>query len=143
MDQLEEIERIICAVEQLESPEAIASEKRNVVDRLAEYCQKDCEAYPLYALTASCDDWDSFEIVRPDIFRSILLEGIGKGCLNPEADYAWEILSLAAAKNDPATFMDDLEEFYHILATATENGNYTALDIMDQIWEPEQIIEED
>lgn len=45
--------------------------------------------------------------------------------------------------NDPEEFMTDMERYYDILATAAEEGNEIALDIMNTIWEPEQIIEED
>lgn len=39
--------------------------------------------------------------------------------------------------------MTDMERYYDILAKAAEEGNEIALDIMNTIWEPEQIIEED
>lgn len=39
--------------------------------------------------------------------------------------------------------MDDMFALYDILATATEYGNELARELMNEIWEPEQIIEED
>lgn len=103
----------------------------------------DVSLYPLAALIMSCDNWDTFEIVRMEQFKKILLKGIEKGCLLHDEDYAWQIMEIAAANNDPTEFMDDMERYYDILATAAEHGNTIALDIMNQIWEPEQIIEED
>lgn len=101
------------------------------------------QLYPLAALLASTDNWQTCEIVRMERFREILLEGIDLGCLAPDMDFSWEILEIAAKNNDPTEFMTDMERYYDILATASEEGNTIALDIMNQIWEPEQIIEED
>lgn len=101
------------------------------------------EAYPLKALLAASNNWSTCTIVRPGIFQQILLEGIDKGCLSPEKHRSWEWMDVAASNNDPSDFMYDMERFYDILATASENGNTIAGEIMDSIWEPEQIIEED
>lgn len=111
------------------------------IDRLIEGGRVDL--YPLKALVASAASGDPWKINDFDLFRKILLEGIDNGCLAPDMDAAWNILDRASESNDPALFMDDTERFYDILATAVEEGNYTALDIMNLIWEPEQIIEED
>lgn len=101
------------------------------------------EAYPLKALLAASNNWSSCLIVREGLFRRILLEGIDKGCLAPGKALSWEWLEVAAVNNDPALFMDDMERYYDLLATAAEDGNTIARDLMDAIWEPEQIIEED
>lgn len=103
----------------------------------------DMELYVLKAILVASNNWSTGEFVRPSFFRDILLEGVDKGCLSPKSDNAWQWLEIAAENNDPAEFMDDMERYYDILATATEAGNQIARDIMDRIWEPEQIIEED
>ena len=84
-----------------------------------------------------------YVIVRPGLFRLVLLEGIGLGCLAPDKTLAWEWMETAAVNNDPATFMDDMDRYYDLLAAAAENGVAEARRLMDRIWEPEQIIEED
>lgn len=101
------------------------------------------ELYVLKAILVASNDWSTGEFVRPSFFRDILLEGIDKGCLSPESNDAWQWLGIAAENNDPTEFMDDMERYYDILATATEAGNEIARDIMNRIWEPEQTIEED
>lgn len=101
------------------------------------------EAYPLKALLFASNNWSKCIIARIGFFQDILLEGIEKGCLEPDKHLAWEWLEAAATNNDPEEFMTDMEHYYDILATAAENGNDIALDIMNTIWEPEQIIEED
>ena len=42
-----------------------------------------------------------------------------------------------------AEMVEDKFELYDLLATEAENGNDAALDLMDEIWPPEQIMEED
>lgn len=101
------------------------------------------DLYVLKVLLAASNNWSTGEIIRPHLFREQLLEGIERGCLAPENTAAWEWLETAAANNDPAEFMDDKERYYDLLATAAENGNEIALGIMNTIWEPERIIEED
>lgn len=101
------------------------------------------ELYPLKALLAASNNWNTYLFVRESIFREILDEGVRKGCLEPQNELAWAWLEVAAVNNDPVLFMDDVEEFYDILATAAESGNLIARDIMNDIWEPENIIEED
>ena len=101
------------------------------------------EAYPLKALLEASNNWATCVIVRPGLFRLVLLEGIGLGCLAPDKTLAWEWMETAAVNNDPATFMDDLDRYYDLLADAAENGVAEARRLMYRIWEPEQIIEED
>ncbi len=101
------------------------------------------EAYPLKALLEASNNWATCVIVRPGLFRLVLLEGIGLGCLAPDKTLAWEWMETAAVNNDPATFMDDMDRYYDLLADAAENGVAEARRLMDRIWEPEQIIEED
>ncbi len=42
-----------------------------------------------------------------------------------------------------AELVEDKFALYDLLADEAEAGNYVALDLMDEIWPPEQIIEED
>ncbi len=44
---------------------------------------------------------------------------------------------------NPEIFMDDTELYYDLLAIGAEEGSDIARDIMNAIWEPENIIEED
>lgn len=101
------------------------------------------ELYPLKALLHASNNWATGVIARQSFYRQILLEGIEQGCLAPENDAAWEWIDVATNVNDPSTFMDDADRWYDILATAVEHGNQVARRVMDIIWEPEQIIEED
>ncbi|MGN0232131.1 MAG: hypothetical protein ACI4A8_07970 [Muribaculaceae bacterium] len=103
----------------------------------------DVEMYPMKALLDASNDWSTFVITRMSHFKAILLEGIEKGCLAPQCDLAWQWLEMAATNNEPTLFVDDMDLYYDLLATAAEEGNSIALDIMNTIWEPEQIIEED
>lgn len=103
----------------------------------------DIGLYVLKAILMASNDWSTGEFVRPSLFRQILLEGIEKGCLTPDYANDWDWLETAAENNDPAEFMDDMDRWYDILASAVECGNEVARDIMNRIWEPEQIIEED
>lgn len=112
-----------------------------LIDALIE--EGDISLYPLKALLASCNNWHSGVIVRTSEFQRILLEGIEHGCLAPDNEEGWDWLLVAAGSNDPTEFMTDMDRYYDILAEATEHGNTIALDIMNTIWEPEQIIEED
>lgn len=124
-------------------PETTEQEKE-VLRLLDEVIKKGMiDAYPLKALLFASNNWSKLLIVRMGFFQDILLEGIEKGCLAPDRHIAWEWLEVASINNDPEEFMLDMDRYYDILATAAENGNEIALDIMDTIWEPEQIIEED
>ncbi len=42
-----------------------------------------------------------------------------------------------------ADLVEDKFALYDLLAAEAEKGNDTALDLMDEIWPPERIIEED
>lgn len=99
--------------------------------------------YPLMALLSASNNWHTLVIVRISLFRDILLEGIEAGALSPEDEDSWAWLMAAAETNDPTDFMTDTERFYNLLSDAMEAGNQDARDIMDMVWEPEQIIEED
>lgn len=101
------------------------------------------QLYVAKALLSSSKDWYYGEITDLDHFKAVLKEGIDKGCLAPDKSIAWEWMNVAATNNDPQYFMDDMDLYYDLLACAAENGEDYALDIMDMIWEPEQIIEED
>ena len=99
--------------------------------------------YPLKAILMTCDKWHLLTIVRENLFREILAEGIDKGALGPDDDEGWEWLRAAACQNDPAIFMTDMDRYYDLLMTAVEEGNQDAREIMDLIWEPENCQEED
>lgn len=103
------------------------------------------DAYPMRALLEATNNWATLVIVRPTLFQLLLREGVDLGCLGPEEhDEAWEWMQIAAEHNDPTDFLDDdMEQYYDLLMTATEHGNDIAHDLMDRIWEPENIIEED
>lgn len=99
--------------------------------------------YPLMALLSASNNWQTPVIVRMSQFRDILLEGIEAGSLSPEDEDGWAWLMEAAEINDPSDFMTDMERYYNLLSDAMETGNQDAREILDMIWEPEQIIEED
>lgn len=103
----------------------------------------DVGCHVLKALLSSCNNWFSASITRLGQFQEILLEGIDKGALAPDDETGWRWMKAAAETNDPATFITDMDRYYDLLSCAVENGNYDALDVMNAIWEPEQIIEED
>lgn len=103
----------------------------------------DIELYPMKALLAASNDWNTGLVTRMGLYKNILLEGIDKGALVPGNEYAWEWIAAAATNNDPEEFVDDKTLYYDLLSTAAESGIAIALDIMDRIWEPEDIIEED
>lgn len=124
-------------------PETIEDEKLALamLDRLIQ--EGDVEVYALKALLSASNNWSEGIIVRDSQYKEILLEGIEKGCLNPEFGNSWHWLYLAVERNKPYSIMDDLDKFYEILSDAYEKGNEKALEIMNLIWEPEQTIEED
>lgn len=99
--------------------------------------------YPLMALLSASNNWHTTVIVRMSQFRDILLEGIEAGSLSPEDEDSWAWLMAAAEVNNPTDFMTDMERYYNLLSDAMESGNQDAREILDMIWEPEQIIEED
>lgn len=103
------------------------------------------DAYPMKALLSASNNWQSLLIVRPTQFQILLWEGVEAGCLDPDGhDEAWSWLEIAAQHNDPTQFLDnDMERYFDILMTATEHGNDIAHDIMDTIWEPENLIDDD
>lgn len=99
--------------------------------------------YVTDALLSIYNNWGTCEIDNIRFFREKLLKGIERGCLAPDNHYGWEWLEVASRYNDPADFMEDMEMYYEVLDTAAGYGVVEAIDIMDSIWEPEQIIEED
>ena len=119
-------------------------DERKVLDQIgAAIKDGDIELYPMKALLAASNDWNTGLITRMGLYKNILLEGIDKGTLAPGNEYAWEWIGAAATNNDPEEFVDDKTLYYDLLSTAAESGVTIALDIMDRIWEPEDIIEED
>lgn len=120
------------------------TDERKVLDQVnAAIADGDVELYSMNALLAASNDWSTGLITRMGLYKNILLEGIGKGALAPENEYAWEWIGSAATNNDPEEFIDDKTLYYDLLSSAAESGITVALDIMDRIWEPENIIEED
>lgn len=99
--------------------------------------------YVAKALLHAADSWTTCTIVRPDQFRSLLLEGIEEGCLAPDNYTGWDWMEVAAKYNDPTYFMEDMDCYYEVLDSAVRCGVVAAMDIRDTIWEPEQLIEED
>lgn len=119
-------------------------DERKVLDRVsAAIDDGDIELYPMKALLAASNDWNTGLIARMGLYKNILLEGIGHDALAPGNEYAWEWIAAAATNNDPEEFVEDKTLYYDLLSTAAESGISVALDIMNRIWEPEDIIEED
>lgn len=124
-------------------PETAEDEERVLALLDLELEAGDVGSYPLKALLSACNNWHTARIVRLGLFQEILLEGIEKGALAPDDETGWAWLKVVAETNDPETFMTDMDRYYDLLANAVENGNQDARDIMNDIWEPEQIIKED
>ena len=99
--------------------------------------------YVAKALLNLYNDWSTCKISNLSAFQKELFEGIEHGCLTPDNYYGWEWLEVATKYNDPACFMEDMDLYYELLDTAASRGVAEAIDIMNSIWEPEQIIEED
>lgn len=99
--------------------------------------------YVAKALLNIYNDWSTCEISDLSAFRKELFEGIEHGCLAPDNHYSWEWLEVATKYNNPDCFMEDMDLYYEVLDTAASHGVVEAIDIMNSIWEPEQIIEED
>lgn len=123
---------------------ATTSDEQKVLDQVNAAIENgDIELYPMKALLAASNDWSTGLITRMGLYKNILLEGIGKGALAPENEYAWEWIAAAATNNAPEEFVDDKTLYYDLLSTAAESGLTLAQDILNRIWEPENIIEED
>ena len=99
--------------------------------------------YVAKALLNLYNDWSTCKISDLYTFHKELLEGIEHSCLAPDNCYGWEWLEVAAKYNNPASFMEDMDLYYELLDSAASHGVVEAIDIMNSIWEPEQIIEED
>lgn len=99
--------------------------------------------YVAKALLSEYSDWGSARIDNIDAFQKELLDGIKLGCLAPDNYFGWEWMEVIARNNDPETFLEDMELYYDLLSTAAEHGVVEAIDLMNSIWEPEDIIEED
>lgn len=91
------------------------------------------ELYPLKALLSASNNWSTYTIVRMGQFRDILLEGIARGCLAPENEYAWHVMNIAAANNDPGELIPDAESFGRILDRAAAAGNASANEFRDLV----------
>lgn len=143
LEKLEQVALIHSRSEKSLYPETTEQEQEilDMIDKMID--EGVIELYPLKALLEASNNWNTCLIVRISFFKETLLEGIEKGCLAPEMENAWAWMEVAAENNDPVEFMDDVDLYYDILATAAEEGNMIARDIMNDIWEPENIIEED
>lgn len=120
------------------------ADEQKVLDHIsAAINDGDIKLYPMKALLAASNDWNTGIITRMGLYKNILLHGIFSGALAPENEYAWEWIGAAAMNNDPEEFVDDKTLYYDLLSTAAESGITIALEIMNRIWEPEDIIEED
>lgn len=120
------------------------NDEQEVLNKVNEAIEAgDIELYPMKALLAASNDWNTGLITRMGLYKNILLEGVKRGALSPENEYAWEWIAAAATNNAPEEFVDDKTLYYDLLSTAAESGITVALDIMNRIWEPENIIEED
>lgn len=120
------------------------NDEQEVLNKVNEAIEAgDIELYPMKALLAASNDWNTGLITRMGLYKNILLEGVECGALSPENEYAWEWIGGAATNNNPEEFIDDKTLYYDLLSTAAESGVTIALDIMNRIWEPENIIEED
>ena len=120
------------------------NDEQEVLNKVNEAIEAgDIELYPMKALLAASNDWNTGLITRMGLYKNILLEGVKRGALSLENEYAWEWIGAAATNNDPEEFIDDKTLYYDLLSTAAESGVTIALDIMNRIWEPENIIEED
>lgn len=140
---IDEIIRI-SAIHRKEGWHKTTQREQSVLDAIdALIGQGDVEFYVAKALLHGSNNWSTFLLTRLGLFKDILLEGIDKGALGPECKTAWECMEMAAMNNDPTEFMDDMERYYDVLATAVEGGRTEALDIMNTIWEPENCQEED
>lgn len=120
------------------------NDEQEVLNKVNEAIEAgDIELYPMKALLAASNDWNTGLITRMGLYKNILQEGVERGALSPENEYAWEWIGGAATNNNPEEFIDDKTLYYDLLSTAAESGVTIALDIMNRIWEPENIIEED
>ena len=74
--------------------------ERKVLDQVnAAIADGDVELYPMKALLAASNDWSTGLITRMGLYKNILLEGIGKGALAPENEYAWEWIAATTPKS--------------------------------------------
>ena len=65
--------------------------ERKVLDQVnAAIADGDVELYPMKALLAASNDWNTGLITRMGLYKNILLEGIECGALVPGNEYAWE-----------------------------------------------------
>ena len=63
--------------------------ERKVLDQVnAAIADGDVELYPMKALLTASNDWSTGLITRMGLYKNILLEGIGKGAVAPENEYA-------------------------------------------------------
>lgn len=99
--------------------------------------------YVARALLNIYNNWGTCEISDIKCFQQNLLKGIDKGCLAPDNQIGWEWMEVASKYNDSSVFMEDMDLYYEVLNSAASHGVVEAIDIMNSIWEPEQIIEED
>ena len=95
------------------------------------------------AVLASSNDWSTMRITRNGLFVMMLEEAIDAGALAPDDEESWGWIHQAYFANPDADLMLDYERLYDFLMTAAEAGNELALEILLDIWPPEEEIEED
>ena len=97
--------------------------ERKVLEQInAAIADGDIELYPMKALLAASNDWNTGLITRMGLYKNILLEGIECGALAPGNEYAWEWIGSAATNNDPEEFIDDKTLYYDLLSSAAEES---------------------
>ncbi len=103
--------------------------------------------YMWYALLMCSDDWGSYKLARPEMFIECVDYAVDQGCLTPDDKIGWLVMELACYENDPTDFISDKEQYYNLLSDAQEQGDEEVSEaagkIIDIIWHPENIKEED
>lgn len=89
-------------------PDDIEQQKAGLISNLDNMISIGCNAvYPLKALLAASDNWETCKIVRFDKFRQIIKEGIDKNAFGKRSEKAWNWLEFAMEANDPSTFFEN------------------------------------
>ncbi len=117
-------------------------DKKQVIERLDRLIDEFgySDLYIYRTVYANCDNWNQLIIEDGEKFRKQMQIGVKEyGGLSPDAQFDWMVMSLLMPQNHPATFMDDLEEFYDILKktvaeSTVEENIETASRILKEIW---------
>ena len=103
-----------------------------VLALLEELCKRDVEFRIPLAILSDADNWAEVNLVRPYIFRRLLLEGAKQGALSPENEFVWSWIRIVALQN-PAEFTDNKQFYIELFAPAVEAGNEVAREIVDTL----------